>query len=151
MSNIFTKDNTTESKNFYNMPEGVIEHEGFTITISYEPDYDADTSYIGEFSNTPKEGAIKHSEGNGTYKYFNPANGREYAKQEYDLMMRIENNDLGFHGVIVTVTKKAIELGSASLWGVDTDNKYNDYLEIINDLAYQALEEAKSNLKELCK
>ena len=99
--------------------------------------------------------AINHFEASGkdtnSYKYFNPENAKNLddAAQAYNTMIRIENNDLGFIGLIVTVSKKGVELGTASLWGVDTDTTNADYLEILNALAPDAIVEAEAKLKEI--
>ncbi|NNM74764.1 hypothetical protein [Enterovirga aerilata] len=51
-------------------------------------------------------------------------------------------------GVVVTVFKAGIELGSASLWGIESDA--GDYLaEVANELLPEALDDAKARVAEL--
>lgn len=51
--------------------------------------------------------------------------------------------------VIVTAYKGGVKLGSASLWGIESDA--GDYLrEVANELADEAVSEAKAKLEELC-
>lgn len=52
-------------------------------------------------------------------------------------------------GVIVTASKNGIELGNASLWGIESESR--DYLlEVAEDLASEAVSEAKATLGGLC-
>lgn len=58
-------------------------------------------------------------------------------------------DDWYYVGVIVTASREGIELGSASLWGIESDAE--DYLvEVANELAEQAVEEAQAKLARLC-
>lgn len=104
-------------------------------------DHDPDTSWIGEFSDTPEEGAIPHPPGINNpriYNYFNPAT--EYGDQDYERFMQIERGDVWFYGVRAQVTfliptqwanNFIIEtLDSPGLWGVESDSG-DDYFEEI--------------------
>lgn len=91
-------------------------------------DIDADTSHIGEFSDTPKEGAIDREErgdmNRGEYRYFNPANP-EYAEQEYKQIMDIEKGHTSFYGVsaeaLVYLSSVRQTIQSGGLWGMEHD------------------------------
>jgi hypothetical protein len=89
-----------------------------------------DLSWIGEFSDTPKEGAIDLQEegvwrGRGYYRYFNPANP-EYARQDFEHMMKYEDGELMATGVIVDLIDGDV-VDSDSLWGIET--KYGEWDE----------------------
>ena len=56
-------------------------------------------------------------------------------------------------GVVVRVFRDDVELGGASLWGVDCNHPYgnNSYLsEVANELLPEAVEEARATLERLC-
>lgn len=126
-----------------------VEHEGFTITAKVVDDDDADLSFYGEFSNTPKEGAIEHELGtHHTFNYFNPAD-KEYAQEAYKRMCSY-GESWTMYGAKVIVSKKGVKLAEASLRGIESDSDDAYFLEVFNDLASEALTEAKSKLNELC-
>ncbi|WP_322730352.1 hypothetical protein [Nostoc sp. ChiQUE01b] len=71
-------------------PTASLEHntcfvwKGFTIHIQVFYDEDADYSWLGQFSDTPKEDAIPHEPGNHrTYNYFNRACTITEYQEEY--------------------------------------------------------------------
>jgi hypothetical protein len=58
------------------------------------------------------------------------------------------DNKWTYVGVVVTASKADIDLGNASLWGIESDA--TDYLvEVVNDLINDAIDEAKKKLREL--
>src|SRR3990167_6849492 len=103
------------------------------IIIRHIPDYDADTSYLGEFSNTPGKYAVKHNGGSREFPYFNAENveNMKQARQNCAEMMKINDGEIGFIGIkaeaeIVTgndaqkgygLTNK---ISSGGLWGIET-------------------------------
>jgi hypothetical protein len=122
---------------------------GYDFRASWHYDDSPDTSWIGEFSDTPGEGAIEHSRNMGnTYKYFNPANP-EYAEQEYKRMCGLNDGSWIFVGLKVTVFRAGIELGSASLWGIESDSDEAYFIETFNEPAIEALAEAEKNRKAI--
>jgi len=52
-------------------------------------------------------------------------------------------------GVIVTASKDGIELGRASVWGIESEAEAH-LLETANELAPEALTEARATLAKLC-
>lgn len=59
------------------------------------------------------------------------------------------NDEWCYVGVVVTASREGLELGSASLWGIESDA--GDYLtEIANELIDEAMEEAKATISRLC-
>jgi hypothetical protein len=59
------------------------------------------------------------------------------------------NDEWMYIGIVVTVSKAGIELGSRSLWGIESDS--NDYhIEVANELLNEVMNEARKKLKELC-
>lgn len=108
------------------------------ITVKRIPDHDADTSWIGTFSNTPTKYAIKNDQTRtrNAYAYFNSTNAtnRKEAQQDYDRMMQIENGNVSFYGVraeaeILTRPDNAHasagwkidHITSGGLWGLESD------------------------------
>lgn len=59
------------------------------------------------------------------------------------------NDEWCYVGVVVTAYREGIELGRASLWGIESDA--GDYLtEVANELLDEAVDEAKETLGRLC-
>lgn len=129
-----------------------IEHEGFTIAASVEIDEFADLSFYGAFANEHKgEFSISHEPNNSrTFNWFNPENvsNMKEARQNYD-RARTYGESWEMLGSIVTVSKAGVELGSASIWGTESDSDAAHFLELLNDLIPEALEEARAKLNEL--
>lgn len=58
------------------------------------------------------------------------------------------NNEWHYVGAVVTASRDGIELGNASLWGIESDA--GDYLlEVANELAPEALEQARGTIDRL--
>jgi len=69
------------------------------------------------------------------------------ARDDYERLRAWCNDEWSYVGVIVTVSHAVtgIELGSASLWGIESDA--GDYLEeIVRDLEPEAIEDARNTL-----
>lgn len=106
-------------------------------------DYDPDLSYLGTWSDTPKEGAIDHKARTGdrnAYRYFNPENP-EYAEQEYKRAMDFENGWLMCYGVkaeiILNIPAPYGEnhwiiqaINSPGLWGIESDSDDSYFEEV---------------------
>lgn len=60
------------------------------------------------------------------------------------------NDGWNYVGVLVTASRDGIELGSASLWGIESDA--GDYLdEVATELVDDALTDARTTLESLCR
>ena len=128
-----------------------------SISIKRMIDEHPDLSWIGEFSDTPKDGAINHKERSGerhVYQYFNPANPG-YAEQEYKEMMDYENGNYCFIGVqaeaVVSYptgnnSRRLEWFTSGGLWGIHSDSD-DDYLETI---VTEELNDLKQHLEKFC-
>ena len=124
--------------------------DGFDIVVTLEPDSWPDLSWIGEFSNTPEDGAIDHEHGNSrTVDYFNSAN-IEYAKENYDRMMAYQNGHWHMMVIVASAYKSGVELGREALSSVESDSEqaYIDYTAL--ELADEAITEAKGVICALC-
>lgn len=78
---------------------------------------------------------------------------RHMAKAR-EVMAAWERDDWFYVGVIVTASRNGVKLGEASLWGVDCNYpgpRGNAYLlEVANEIAGEAISEARSKLATLC-
>ena len=71
------------------------------------------------------------------------------AKADFERLKAWCNDDWHYVGVIVEAYREGIKLGSASLWGIESDS--DDYLEeVAEELADEAIEEAKAKLASIC-
>jgi len=85
--------------------------------------------HLGEFSDTPEEGAIEHHNGPGAFKYFNPANP-EYAQEDYKRMRSFGVEwDMRrvFARVHLVVHGTTQFLDTPGLFGVESDSR-EDYI-----------------------
>lgn len=147
-----------------------LKQDGFTCFINVRWDDFADTSYLGEFSDNPGPGAIKHDGERGSYEYFNPANVEEFDRfDKYQRMLGLGRHDLRLHierdgtpqrdyelmlnlesyWIEVKAQLAGVVLGRASLGGIDVDSRdYHGskrYLsETALELVAEAVEEAKA-------
>jgi hypothetical protein len=145
------------------------EWKGFTIHIAVGYDDDPDYSWLGEFSNTPKEDAIRHEpENRRTKEYFNPATTvceyqQQYSKQGYarhqswllaktavqnDYKMMLRYNESGSPIIEITANKQHIPLGAAEIGIADWDCVQETIIDY--DLIEAAITDAELNLKQLC-
>lgn len=77
---------------------------------------------------------------------------REYAakaaKADFEYLKAWCDDQWCYVGVVVTASREGVELGSASLWGIESNA--GDYLlDVANELAPEALEEARSMIAKL--
>lgn len=71
------------------------------------------------------------------------------ARADFDRLRRYCAGDWCYTGVVVTCSRNGLELGRASLWGIESDS--DSYLdECAAELAEEALDEAKEALASLC-
>ena len=126
-----------------------------SIKIKHVLDEDPDTSWMGEFSDDPEEGAIDHSEREGSsrsLKYFNPANP-EYAEQQYKRMIELEHGHFSFIGIIAEANILIPQgdhficqkLSSGGLWGIENDSA-DSYINEEEDNQLDELKEVLSSL-----
>lgn len=70
------------------------------------------------------------------------------ARADYEYLRAWCNDDWHYVGVIVTASRNGIELGEASLWGIESsDSSY--LLETANELADEALTDARAAIAAL--
>lgn len=115
-----------------------------SITIDTIPDYDADMSYLGTFSDEQKgKFAIEHEPGNPrTLKYFNADNveNMKQAKDNYDRMMdfehgRVQNLSIRAEAEIRTSTDGGKTwlcntIKSGGLYGIEDDSDPSYFREV---------------------
>lgn len=125
------------------------------ITIVHAPDYDADLSYLGEFSNERGPLAIHHNGGRNSYEWFNPANAEtlKHAQQDYKRMMDFENGNLSCISIraVATVATSNDDDGktwlinkieSGGLYGIESDSDDTE----IKSIEAEQLDELKDAL-----
>jgi hypothetical protein len=106
------------------------------ITIKHIPDYDADLSWIGTFSNEAGEFAIEHKGDRNSCKYFNPQKGAcediKQARRDYKTIMKYDSGELYCIGIKAEAEIATSEDGntwninrvsSAGLWGIEQGYK----------------------------
>lgn len=82
---------------------------------------------------------------------------RRHMAKAQAIMRAWENDEWWYCGVAVTVRREGVQLTSQygnAFWGVECNypGSANEYLlTVANELASEALEEAKAKLKELCR
>ena len=132
-------------------------HEGFEVKIRVVDDEDADTSWLGEFSDSPQEGAIDHhatdtwlARGWRGPRYFNPVNP-ECGQEDYERLVAMYQGHWSMVGLTVTVYREGVELGAASLWGIESDSGHDYFCETIaEELVPEAIGQAKKTIERLC-
>jgi len=114
-----------------------------SIKIEKKIDENPDLSYLGEYSDTPKTGAIDlyplQTQG-PQYHYFNPANP-EYAQQDFERMKAYSAGEWGCIG-ICAAARVSYDCGagcrriqifrSGGLWGICDDNP-REYIQTIEE------------------
>lgn len=127
------------------------------IIVKHEIDEYPDLSFLGKFSDNPGKYPIKHNGSRGSYHYFNADNveNMTQAKENYNEMMRFENNDIFMMGIkayavinIPTDNNSWIiqHITSGGLWGIES-NSDKDYIKTIES---EQIDEVKTYLKILC-
>ena len=148
------------------------EQDGFSLRAEVQADDDADFSFLGEFTRNWAPGAIHHDYLDSmTFDWFVPTStedehfrglrqmkygrraahelARSYVRQDYKRL-----REYGVYwwsvGIVVTVSRAGIELGDASVWGIESDSDEGYLTEMALDLVGDALEQARAALERLC-
>ncbi len=115
------------------------------VWIEHRFDEDPDTSYLGEYSNTPGPIAIDRKERGdmerNEYQYFNPAmSGEETGnpdspEQDYQRMEALQKGNWHYLGIIakaeVQLTSDSVQtLHSGGLWGIESDSGKEHFKEV---------------------
>jgi len=157
----------------YSLYELKWKYNGFDMKGRVEIDDSYDISYLGEFTNKLSPGCItRRNPGRNEFKYFSPAQDHKelrnffstsgYSKHDADVKARqsIKNDfqhaeECGIswnpYGLIVNTYKAGVELGSASLWGIEFREDFeNEMKRYALELQEEAVDEAQKTLKNLC-
>lgn len=67
---------------------------------------------------------------------------KSYYMRDLKRLLALYRGDWCYIGIVVTVEHEGIELGSASLWGIESDTDYKDEIEYLKS---EALAEAEEN------
>jgi len=118
----------------------------YSVSIEKVFDEGGDLSYLGEFSNTPGEGAIDRAKverylERGEYRYFNPANydkndpnRNKYALEDYKRMMEFIRGKVCLLGIYATCSIDYGgcygEIRTPGLWGIESDSDPEYMIEI---------------------
>ncbi len=151
--------------NLHGGDSATCKQDGWTLQVAIHADDTPDTSFYGEFSDTPEPGRIDHH-ATDTWldrsyrglRYFNPCNhdpddpqSPEANLKDYQRMVDYHHGYWSMVGIEVTALRQGIPLGSASLWGTESDCGDADIEEIIREeLGPEAIAEAEAKLKSLC-
>ena len=95
----------------------------------------------GRIAAEPEE--YRHSR---DYEYTFHNNGHEkikYALQDSRRLEDINNGNIGFIGIVATVTLDGVEIGHDSLWGIESDSGNAHIESVERECAWMALREAK--------
>lgn len=91
-----------------------------------------------------REWYVKH----GYSKHESAMMERSYHMQDLKRLLAFYWGNWCYLGIVVTVEHEGIELGSASIWGVESDSDYSDYIEDLKSDALAKAEENYNNLAE---
>lgn len=128
------------------------EHKGFKVTARITPDEHSDLSYLGEYTSKYQKGAIVRfapDSRSREHRFFIPSNP-EYGRIDYKRMEAYTQGHWCMVGVVVKVYRAGIELGSASVWGIESDSEERYFTDTAVELAEEAVEEARKAVKALC-
>ena len=139
-----------------------LSRDGFDLKICIEPDYDQDTSWLGEFSEmsykdgrdgipvdpvSTRSGYLFRSD---RQTYFYPQEGcEENAALDEE---RLRDYYLEYWcpvTVAVHAYKAGIKLGSDYLSGVESDSDFDDVVQL-HGMVNEAIFAARATLEELC-
>lgn len=71
------------------------------------------------------------------------------ARSDFERMQAWSDDEWHWCGIVVTAYRNGIELGSASLWGIESDS--GEYLvDVANELMGEAIDDARSQVAALC-
>jgi len=115
------------------------------ICIRHIVDEYPDLTFLGEFSDTPGQFAIHHSDNAGEFRYFNADNvsNEAEARENYERMLQFNNGDICMKGIraeakIVTSfnlldpsqSATMNRISSPGLWGIESDRNEEYVKEI---------------------
>ena len=129
------------------------EQEGFSIRAEIHYDETPDTSWIGEFSDKPGDNAVDHHATDNWLgrdrgpRWFNPAT--EHAALDYARLLAYYQDEWSMVGIAVTASREGVALGSGSLWGIESDSGDGFFRETAEEIASEAVAEAKATLAAL--
>lgn len=143
--------------------------DGWTLRAYREPDDDPDTSFIGAYVGSPHE--KPHDPMNilsGRYykvesvdtrggplfdgqTYFRPQRGcEEHWRADEKRLRAYYTEEWSFDVVTVVATRESVELGRASVGGVESDGGEEYVHALCDDQAHEALRQARERLAKLC-
>jgi hypothetical protein len=127
--------------------------EGFDLTarlVSYDDGWwtqGVDT--LGRFSDRREPGAIRHHRGGpNACRWFVPINPT-YGREDYRRACAY-GDDWSYLGMQVSASRAGIVLGTADLWGIESDAGDDHVTEIALDIAADAVHRAAAALTQLC-
>jgi hypothetical protein len=150
------------------------ERDGFTFRVEVEPDDHTDLSWLGEFTDTHEDGAVKNPNHDGsgrTYKWFVPtytyaervkdnraagcsrggADERARESIAKDALMAIDYVE---YVIALHVEKNEVKLASTYLGGVGFGDDYSEnqsyVVEVVSEMLDEAMTEARETLAGLC-
>jgi len=128
------------------------QQDGFYLTavaVVDENGWDAvGVNTLGKFTDKRQPGTIKHRHGDrNSCEWFLPANP-EYGREDYRRACAF-GKDWEYLGITVKAYRAGVELGSASLWGIESDSGEEYLTEVAFELAGEATAEAAKKLEEL--
>lgn len=147
------------------------ERDGFTLTVRVFPDYDIDYEEMvyGSWKHSESAGTVDRAKAGyfvGDYEvgYFLPnitedehieggatkAEARRYVLEDLDRAERYEKNEWHALAIRLTATKADVELGSASISGIASDEGDSYIRWNVNELADEAIDQAKEAVERLC-
>lgn len=132
------------------------------VWVSFPLDDSPDTSWLGEYSNSPgpedktidrkERGEMERNE----FRYFIAANSPEDTgnpdslERDYARMGEIACGDVWFVGVIahakITINRVSLNVQSGGIWGIESDSG-RDYLR--DEVGGEQLEELRQELRKL--
>lgn len=130
------------------------------MQIRHVVDDEPDLTFLGEFSNTPGQFPIRHSDCPGEFRYFNADNvsNEVEAKRNYKRLMQILDGIVCMKGIraearIVTGSNVLIQpqdatinrISSKGLWGIESDADE----EHVKDIEQAELDELRGILVSL--
>ncbi len=150
-----------------------VEFEGFTFTLELKPDDNPDaTDWLGEF-NPKTELRFMRTVGtrNGYVEigtdgdnYDDDGTRAKYAEQDLDRLEAYAREEWSMVGAVVTVSRTiktprgtrptswtvhTVELGHASLWGIESNSGDEFFAATFDELTDEALKDARGTLAEL--
>ena len=124
--------------------------DGFDYAARMEYDDQQDVSQYGRIEPHEEEDGERVDGRHGPVWIVADGEGDpEYKDQDLDRLRSYVLEHWSMVGIIVTASRNGIELGSASLWSIESDS--GDYLnEAARELAEEATHKARANLAALC-